>query len=105
MKCPKCGGEDVIVQREQISSKSESTFVLVNNNHHGIIWWLFIGWWWRLIIVCLKFVLAVCTLGLSLPFTKRKKSYSAKGFTNTKSQNNTVAVCQNCGKAWHVKDV
>lgn len=102
MKCPKCGSENVLVQREEVSSSSTSVHGLVENKkHHGIIWWVCIGWWWKIGVMIEKFVLAVCTMGLSLLFRKKKR-YTATTVTDTKVKNKTVAVCQNCGKTWNV---
>ena len=97
MKCPKCGSENVLVQREMVGSKSESTHGFVQNEkRHGLLWWICIGCWWMPFV----WMMDICTLGLTRLF--RKKSYTAKSFTRTNAKNKTVAICQNCGKSWNV---
>lgn len=100
MKCPKCGSENVIVQREQVSSKSSTTYGLVRNGNHGILWWLCIGWWWVIYKALIKLIISISSLGL-IRF-KKGGTYTGKANTDTKIKTKTVAVCQECGKTWNV---
>ncbi len=74
MKCPKCGSEHVNTQiKTDVTTKRRGCF----------------GW-------CMWILLAVCTLGLILiiPLLTNSK---------TKTNHQTVAICQDCGNTWTVK--
>ena len=77
MVCPKCNSENVLVQQEQVSAKS-------NNNGSGCLW--SIGRW------CLVF----CTCGLWLLVGKHK------GKSKTKFKHRTICICQGCGNKWYI---
>lgn len=95
--CPKCGSENITYQREQTASVGGSTHTFKAKGSHGILYWLFIGWW----LWMFKWIMAMCTLGISLLFTRKKKGkVVGKTVTATKSINRTMAVCQNCGNSW-----
>lgn len=81
MVCPKCGSENVTVTSEQVSSKSKS-----KGRSMGCLWK--IGRW----------MLIICTCGLWLLIGRRKETHKTK----TTVQNQTVAICQNCGHKWTV---
>lgn len=107
MQCPKCGSENVIVQREQTASIGGSLHSFGGGKSgHGIIYWLFVGWWiwiFKFIEWIMKAIFAICTLGVSLLFTRKKKDkLSGKTITANKTFNRTVAVCQDCGHHWKV---
>lgn len=94
MICPKCNSQNVFIQREQSFSVGGSRTTY--SHGHGPLYWLLIGWW----IWIFKMMLAICTLGLSLLF--RKKKGTANTVSTNKVFNKTVAVCQNCGFHWKV---
>lgn len=77
MTCPKCGSENVTVTTEQISSKTRT-------KHTGCLWGI------------ARLCLIICTCGLWILVGKRKET------GKTKIQNQTVAICQNCGHKWKV---
>lgn len=96
-KCPKCESSNVFINREQRGTLGASTnkVVVVNRKSHGclywlccgwiisILYWLCIGWWWGLL------------------FGKKK---SGLNFHASKTLNKTVAICQDCGHTWTVKN-
>lgn len=100
--CPRCGGENIVYQREQT--------VTVGGSKHsfgggiaikkGLTYWLLIGWWAWIFKAMFNVVISCCTLGLF----KFKKKEKIKGNTVSASKtiNQTVAVCQNCGHSWKV---
>jgi amino acid permease len=73
MKCPRCGGTNVLVQ----------AVTEVNTKHRGFLGWL------------LWILLACCTFGLILiiPLITNSK---------TRSRTFTEAVCQTCGNRWRI---
>ena len=79
MKCPNCGSENVQVQLveagQQTNRKGIGFGGIINNIARGFT--------------------AICTLGLSNLFWKEDK-----GTNETKTINNTIGVCQNCGNTW-----
>lgn len=77
MICPKCGSENVNVMTEQVGAKTKS-------NNMGCLWTL--G----------RYCLIFCTCGLWLLVGKRS------GRSKTQFENQTVAVCQNCGHKWNM---
>lgn len=82
MVCKKCGSENVIVQREQIGAKTKT-----NTKKKGCLF--------RITRTFLVWI----TNGFWLLFGKKDKTSKSK----TKTQNRTVAVCQDCGYSWTVK--
>lgn len=107
MTCGKCGSENVIVQREQSWNVGGSIHSIGGGKTgHGIMYWLFVGWWiWilKMLVWMFKWGLAMCTLGISLLFTRKKKDkIGGKTVTANKTINKTVAVCQDCGYHWNV---
>lgn len=95
-KCPRCGSTNLIYQRESVANIGGSTHS-VSNQRKGCLHFLLIGWWMSIV----KFVMLICTGGLSLLFRK-KKSINGKSITANKTINRTMAVCQNCGNTWKV---
>ena len=77
MVCPKCGSGNVNVTVEQTTAKTK-------NKNMGCLWTL------------IRWTLILCTCGLWLLVGKRK------GTAKTTFNNETVAVCQNCGHKWKV---
>ena len=77
MKCPRCGSLNILVTSEQLSAKTRE-------RGPGCLWR--IG----------RTLLIICTLGLWLLVGRRR------GTAKTKFKNQTVAICQNCGKRWKV---
>lgn len=77
MKCPKCKSENVTVQIMQTAAKTKE-------KKTGCLWGL--G----------RIFLIFCTGGLWLIIGKRR------GTAKTKFENETVAVCQQCGNRWKV---
>lgn len=73
MICENCGSTNILVTREQISSKTKHTSLLRK-----------IG---RLFMI-------ICTCGLWL-FVPRAKE-------NTKMKNVTIYICQNCDNTWKI---
>lgn len=73
MKCPRCGGSQVIVQ----------AVTHVTEKRRGCLGW------------ALWILLAICTAGLILiiPLLTNR---------SIKSKTHSEAVCQNCGKRWRV---
>lgn len=105
--CPKCGSTNITFQREQTASIGGSLHSFGGGKTgHGLMYWIFIGWWmWivNLVIWSFKAVFAICTLGLSTLFTRKKKNKtSGKTISASKTFNHTVAVCQDCGHSWKV---
>lgn len=82
MKCSKCGSENVQVQvvekGQQTNKKGIGFGGHMNNSARGLS--------------------AICTLGMSNLFWKK-----SKGTSKTKTINDTVGVCQNCGNTWTIK--
>lgn len=94
MECPKCGSNNVIVQREQTATIGAGTNKVVVEDpkkSKGCLWWITIGWWWRLICFCCK------------PFFLGRKKKSGLNIHANKTFSKTVAVCQDCGHSWKVK--
>lgn len=77
MKCPKCGSENVLVTNEQVSAKT-------SGKGNGCLWSF-----GRLLLI-------ICTAGLWLLVGRHK------GTGKTRFKNNTVCICQNCGKKWKI---
>lgn len=75
MICPNCGSENVIVQSEQVSGKSGIS---------GSNPLMSLG----------RMFLILCTCGLWLLVPKHE------GSAKIKYKNNTVGICQSCGKKW-----
>lgn len=101
--CPKCGSNNITYHREQTASFGGSIHSLGGGKSgHSFLYWITIGFWWRPLKWLLKLMLALCTCGLSLLFTRKKKNkISGKTVTATKTINHTVSVCQNCGHSWN----
>lgn len=99
--CPKCSSTNITFQREQTATVGGSVHSF-GKSGHGILYKLFIGWWWYPFKWICKWMLAVCTLGIALLFTKKKDKVGGKTVTASKSINRTMAVCQDCGKSWKV---
>lgn len=82
MKCPICESENVNVQvvekGQQTNKKGIGFGGRVNNSARGFT--------------------AICTFGISNLFWKK-----SKGTNKTKTFNETVGVCQNCGNTWTIK--
>ena len=74
--CPKCKSENVTAQ---IVTNTKTQ----NRGCVGSIFWI---------------ILALCTFGLALLLIPL-----LTGGGKTSSENKTVAVCQNCGNTWEVK--
>lgn len=103
--CSKCGSENISFQREQTASLGGSLHSFGGGKTgHGIMYWLFIGSWiwiFKLTFWMIKGMLAICTLGFSTLFTRKKKAkITGKTFTASKTFHHTVAVCQDCGNSW-----
>ena len=96
MTCPKCGSENVLVQREQTASIGANTQKIKGEKRHGCMYWLCFGW----LISVFKAIFHVCTLGLFR--RKRKELGKTTGVNAQKTFNRTTAVCQNCGHHWKV---
>lgn len=77
MKCPKCGGENVIVQ----------AVTTTQTKKHNFMWWLFISWW-----IWIVWILAF------IPMLLIKL---VRG-TKIESKTHSEAVCQDCGNRWKV---
>ncbi len=77
MVCPKCQSNNVMVT-------TETTGMHTRNRGRGCLWG--IG----------RLCLIVCTCGLWLLIGK------SKGKSNTKVNNKTVCICQNCGNKWYI---
>lgn len=81
MTCPKCGGENVSIQMEQVSTKTKKSGVgfggHVNNFARGIT--------------------AVSTLGLSNLVWKK-----STGTEKSKVESKKLCLCQNCGHSWYI---
>lgn len=97
MNCPKCGSENILIQREQTASLGAGTNKVVieePKKSKGCIYWILIGWWWR--PICF-----VC-FGWIKPLIGGKKRSGLNLHAN-KTFNSTVAVCQDCGHSWKIK--
>lgn len=99
--CPKCGGKNIIYQREQSTSIGGQVHSFNKTSGHGCLYWLLFGWWvwiFKLIWETIKFL---CTCGLSLLFRKKKSGEGGgHSITASKTINRTMAVCQKCGYSW-----
>lgn len=97
MNCPKCGSENVLIQREQtasIGAGSNKVVIEEAKKSKGCLYWMFIGWWWKPIwLIC---------FGWLKPLLGGKKRSGLNVHAN-KTFNRTVAVCQDCGYSWKVK--
>lgn len=97
MTCPKCGSENVIIQREQTATIGAGTNKVVIQELKKtrgclywvtggwiftMIYWITIGWWWNLL------------------FGRKKKG--GLNLHANKSINRTMATCQECGHSWKV---
>lgn len=98
MQCPKCGSENVNVQREQTASFGAGTNTVViqeAKRSKGCLYWCLIGWWYKpLYWLCIGW-------WKNLLFGGKKKG--GLNFNANKSINRTMAVCQDCGHSWKVK--
>lgn len=98
--CSRCGGSNISFQREETASIGGSMHSLNDKKGHGLFYWIFIGWW----LWIFKWMMALCTLGISLLFTRKKKDgIKGKTLTANKTFNRTMAICQDCGNTWKVK--
>lgn len=79
MICPKCSFNNIRITTETVSSKTKS-------KKNGCLWSL--G----------RLCLIICTCGLWLLVGKHK------GTEKTKIKNRTIAICQNCGYKWEIKN-
>ena len=93
--CPKCGGNNINFQRDQTASIG-GTKTSFGVKRHGVLWWICIGWW----LTMFKWMLALCTLGFSNLFFRKKNKLNGSTISANKTINRTMAVCQNCGKSW-----
>lgn len=84
MKCPKCGSENTTVQ---VVTETE-----LYEKKHGILWKICIGWWW----IPVKWFFAFLPALIVKIF--RPKKY------RTKSTHKSMAVCQDCGHKWEIKN-
>lgn len=79
MNCPKCGGDNVSIQLQQVTEKTKKSGVgfggHMNNMARGLT--------------------AVATLGMSNLVWKK-----SKGTEKTKIQSQKVCLCQSCGYSW-----
>lgn len=97
VKCPKCGGQNITYQREQVGGVGASTNRVViqkPKKSKGCLYWLLIGfwlepmywicigWWWRLLF--------------------GGGNHGGLNFNANKTMNQTVAICQSCGHTWRV---
>lgn len=95
--CPKCGGQNITYQREQVGGVGVSTNRVVvqkSKKSKGCLYWLLIGfwlepaywicigWWWRLLL--------------------GGGNHGGLNFNANKTTNQTVAICQNCGHTWKI---
>lgn len=82
MNCPNCGGDNVSISLEQVSSKTKKSGVgfggHMNNMARGIT--------------------AVATFGMSNLVWKK-----SKGTEKSKIQSQKVCLCQNCGYSWTIE--
>lgn len=96
-KCPKCGGQNLTYQREQVGGIGASTNRVViqkQKKSKGCMYWLligfwlepmywlFIGWWWKLLF--------------------GGGNRGGLNFNANKITNQTVAICQSCGYTWKI---
>lgn len=97
MKCPKCGSENVLVQRESTGKVGASTNTVVikeAKKSRGCLYWMFWGWWYQ----PMHWLLYGWWKNLLFGGKKR----GGFNFHADKNLNRTVAVCQNCGHTWKV---
>lgn len=97
MECPKCGSENVIIQREQTASVGASTNKVVieaPKKSKGCVYWILIGWWWK----PFKFIFFDW-----IKLLIGGKKHGGLNFNANKTINSTVAVCQDCGHNWKIK--
>lgn len=97
MVCPKCGGNNVVVQQVQtgnIGAAQNKVYVQPAKKSKGCLYWCIIGWW----LVPMKFI--IWDWWAKLLFGGRNKS--GLNFSANKILSKTVAICQNCGNSWNV---
>lgn len=82
MICPNCGSENVSIQMETVSSKTEKSGVGFGGHMNNLA----------------RGMTAVCTLGLSNLVWKK-----STGSEKSKMQSRKVCLCQNCGNSWEIK--
>ena len=93
MRCPKCGSENVFVQRVQEGSVGTSR--TVERRHiHGLLYWLLIGWW--------IWFFKLLFLPLRILFGHTKKTGRKTTLYSEKTILRTMATCQQCGHSWKV---
>jgi len=96
MTCPKCGSENINIQRVTTGS----TTVTKHYAKHGLFYYLFVWWWIQIFKFLWWAIKLVFTAGLSLFFKKKKEVGTSISKTTNTNQN--VAVCQNCGNSWNI---
>ena len=82
MKCPKCKSTNVSIQMMEVGSKTKKTGVGLGGHAHNA------G----------RAIMAVSTLGMSNLVIKK-----AKGEEKSKTKNQKVCICQECGHSWKIK--
>ena len=82
MKCPKCKSENVSIQFVEVGSKTKKTGIGAGGKIHNAN----------------RTAMAIMTGGASNLFIKK-----AKGEEKSKTKNQKVCICQECGHSWKIK--
>ena len=94
-KCPRCGSENIMYQREQtgnIGAGTNKVVIQPAKKSKGCLYWMLIGWWWKPMYWLL--------IGWWWRLLFGGGIRSGLNFSANKSLNRTVGVCQNCGHTW-----
>ena len=82
MKCPKCKGQEVMIQMMETGSKTKKTGIGLGGHINNTA----------------RALTAVSTLGMSNLVWKK-----STGEAKTKTKTQKVCICQNCGYSWEIK--
>lgn len=81
MVCPKCQNEDVSIQLVETGIKTKKNSVGIGGHANNAA----------------RFIMAICTLGMSNLFWKR-----AEGTASSKTITKKMCLCQKCGNSWFI---
>ena len=82
MVCPKCGGDNIAIQMQQVSTKTKKSGVGFGGHMNNFV----------------RGMTAVCTLGASNLVWKK-----ATGTEKSEIQSRKICLCQSYGNSWEVK--
>lgn len=92
--CPNCRSTDITFQREHsgiVGAHTNTVVVKEAKRNKGLLYWLFFGWWYWLMF------------GWWIRLIFGGGSHGGLGYSASKDINRTIAMCQDCGYTWTVK--